>query len=523
MSLEYSLIRASQRYAAQFIIDNKACGLFSDMGFGKTVAVTTAIEKMFRLQMIRRVLVVSTLRVARDTWPEELSEWRHTSYLRFKVIAGDADARLRAARGREQIHMINQENFVWLAEQAGRKWPYDVVIFDDAAGFKSANRTNAPTKTICMNSADCPIFEHEKSFVCNHADYCSDKLSGFGGACLTPCQDFSPVRTSLKACIHVCRHFKSYPARYTRFGALCALRPQIDRLVHLTGTPSSKGLLDLWPLIFTLDKGARLKKTYSQYKNTYFIKSHNGFNWNLKPGAEKEIHARVKDICIYIESEADLPPRRDIAQYIRLPKAAAEKYDEFKRDLILNLDGNEIVAANNGVLSAKLLQVCGGAVYTGEGREWIELHREKFKALDKIINRYHGEPIMIGYNFEHELIRLKAAYPDGVDIRDRRDAVHAWNAGDIPKLFIHPLSGGHGLNLQKGPGHVLAWFGLNWSLDLNKQLNKRLHRPGQEQEVFIYYLIVKGKADTLLMDGVAKYDWTQLQLLNALKRQVKEG
>lgn len=527
--LSPDLIRDSQHSVIDFMIDNHFCACFSDMGFGKTVAVTTAVEKLFRMNDVDRLLIVTTVRVARDTWPQELQDWAHTSYLKFKLIEGNAERRLAAARGKEQIHIINQENFVWLAEKAGKTWPYDMLVFDDAEGFKNHTRKNAPGSAICTKRKECPIFEHEKSWICEHAPLCVDYVKGtYDDACVMPCEDFKPVRSGLKSCAVLCKDFKSPPSRYTRFGALCALKPQIKRLVHLSGTPTNKGLVDLWALIFTMDSGRRLCRTYTQYKKKYFIKEHNGFKWSLRPGAEVEIHNAVKDICISIPSEAKLPPRHDIDWPITLPPEAAAMYDEFERDLILNLDDDgEIVAANNGVLAGKLLQICGGAVYTGEGegknREWIILHDAKFKALDEIMMKHPGEPILIGYNYGHELIRLRKRYPHGVDIRDRRDAVHAWNAGDIPTMFAHPQSAGHGLNLQRGPGRVLIWFGLNWRLDMNKQLNKRLHRPGQARDVYIYYIVAKGRTDTLLMEGVAKYDWTQNQLLEAVKRKAHKN
>lgn len=482
-------LRLSQVDTANFIVDNLNCGIFSDMGFGKSAAAITAIEKLFRQKKITRVLIVSTLLVARETWPEEIKTWADTSYLAFALLCGDARRRLAKARGREQVHIINQENFVWLAEKAGRTWPYDMVIFDDAAGFKSARRTTRPSTAICATYKDCFLYDHEDN---------------------------------KRACSVLCDNFKHPPARHTRFGALCALRTQIKRLVHLTGTPSSRGLLDLWPMVFTLDSGKRLEKTYTQYKNRYFNRSYNGFNWDLKPDAEGKIHEAIKDICISIKSEAELPKLYSTSLEITLPPEAAKMYDEFEKELVLQVGDTEIIAANNGVLAGKLLQVCGGAVYHGENEGWKALHIEKFKALDKIIRDHADEPILVGYNFKHELIRLRAAYPQGIDIRDRKDAVHAWNAGEIPLMFVHPGSAGHGLNLQRGPGRVLVWFGLNWSLNLNKQLNKRLHRPGQARECFIYYIIAKGRADTKLMEGVAKYDWTQNRLLEAVKRQAKD-
>lgn len=518
------MLRVSQLGVIDFMFENTHCACFSDMGFGKTAVITTVVEKLFRLKEVSRLLIVTTLRVARDTWPDEIQDWEHTSYLKFKVITGDSDQRLAAARGKEQIHIINQENFVWLAEKAGRTWPYDMVVFDDAEGFKNANRKTKPTKAICVHSKECPIFLHEKSLICVEAGLCPEyRKAKYDDSCVFPCEYFNPIRSALKACITLCRLFESAPARYTRFGALAALAPQIKRLVHLTGTPSNKGLVDLWPLIFTMDGGRRLERTYTQYKLKYFTKSHTGFSWDLKPGAEEQIHTQIRDICISVESEAELTPCRHINRVIELPEEAAAMYDTFERDLILNVEDDEITAANNGVLAGKLLQICGGAVYTGVEREWVTLHDKKFRELDNILVEHDGEPVLVGYNFEHELIRLKEKYPHGTDIRERRDAVHAWNSGEIRLMFAHPGSAGHGLNLQRGPGRVLVWLGLNWRLDYNKQLNKRLWRPGQKREVFIYYLIAKGRADVRLMEGVAKYDWTQNQLLEAVKRDAKSN
>jgi len=526
MSARFSkdMLRASQVEVIDFIVNTPACACFSTMGFGKTAALITAVEKLFRSGAVNRLLIVTTLRVARNTWPDEIQDWKHTSYLKFKVITGGAGRRLAAARGSERVHIINVENFVWLAERAGKRWPYDMVVFDDAEGLKSAARKTTPKKAICVHAPSCGLFEHEKSRLCVNSDFCADFRKGtYDNACIRPCSDFKAPRSSLKACITLCTQFQAQPSRYTRFGALCALAPQIKRLVHLTGTPSNKALLDLWPLIFTLDGGRRLGRTYSQYKTRYFNKSYNGFSWDLKPGAETAIHAAVRDICIAVQSEAEaeLPACTHIERVVELPQDAARMYADFERDLLLNIDGEEIEAANNGVLAGKLLQVCGGAVYTGEGRNWAELHDEKFKVLDDILLEHAREPVLVGYNFAHELERLKARYPEGVDIRDRRDAVHAWNAGELPLMFAHPGSAGHGLNLQRGPGRVLVWLGLNWRLDYNKQLNRRLWRSGQRREVFIYYLIAKGRADVRLMEGVAKYDWTQNQLLEAVKRDAR--
>lgn len=518
--LPLDLLRNSQLDVADFIYDNLFCACFSDMGFGKTAPVATVVEKLFRRNEINKVLIVSTILVTREVWPKELDDWEHTSYLTFKLIEGEAPERLASARGGEQIHLINQENFVWLCEQAGKTWPYDMIIFDDATGFKNEQRRNSPGRGICTHRKDCCIFEHEKTWHCKHAGNCASYVKGtYSDDCIVPCQLFEPVRSNLQACTIMCNDFKAPPARYSRFGAICQLRPQVKRLVHLTGTPTNKAYLDLWPLIFTLDSGERLGRTYTQFKQRYFTKSHNGFSWNIKPGGAVKIENLIKDICISVESEAQLPPLYPVEVEIKLPGPAAAMYDQFERDLLICLEGgDELIAANQGVLQGKLLQVCGGGVYINEKKEWLNIHDEKFKAIDQIIARHTGEPILIGYGFGHELERLKARYPQGIDIRDRRDAVHAWNSGEIPILFVHPLSAGHGLNLQLGPGRVLIWLGLAWALDQNKQLNKRLHRPGQKRDTYIYYLIARGRADSRVMEGVAKMNWSQNQLLKAVKR-----
>lgn len=481
------LLRDSQLDTTRFVINNPACAVFSDMGFGKTVALLTAIRRLLNNKEVNRVLVVSTLLVSRETWPTEIQAWTHTAGIEYRLLLGTAQERLAAAKSGGSVHIINQENFVWLAEKAGKTWPYDMVVFDDAKGFKSHNRKNHSKTAICQHADDCPVFE--------------------------------PADGSRKACAVLCKRFKPYPARYSRFGALCALRSQIKRLVHLTGTPSSKDLLDLWPMIFSLDGGARLGRTITQYRNTYFAQNHNGFGYRLLPGSAEIIHSKVKDICIAIPSEAKLPPVHHVEIPVKMPDKAEMLYESFKRDMLLKIENKEVEAPNAGVLAGKLLQICGGAVYHNEEKEWLQLHDSKLKALKEIVKKHKGEPILVGYNYNFERFLLKKWFPEGVDIRNRKNAVDAWNAGKIPLMWVHPDSAGHGLNLQKGPGRVLVWYGLQWSLSLNKQLNKRLHRPGQQQEVYIYYLIVKGKADSLVMKGVAEKDWTQQQLLDALIRR----
>jgi len=482
------LLRDSQVDTAQFIIDNPNCAIFSEMGFGKTASVLTAIEKLLVIRDIKKALVVSPLLVARETWPQEVKAWAHTAGIEISLLLGSASERMTAAKRPAPVHIINQENFVWLVEQAGRKWPYDMVVFDDAKGFKSAKRKSRPKTLICMEMDGCPGYEPDGSS---------------------------------KACKNICEHFRQRPARFTRFGALCALRPQIKRLVHLTGTPSSQGLLDLWPLIFTLDNGKRLGRTFTQYKNVYFRQNYNGFGWTLQPGSAEVIHDKIKDICIALPTEAKVPPAKHIPIKVQFPEKAEKLYYELETELLLELGDNTVEAPNAGVLAGKLLQVCGGAVYTSDDPScWKEVHDAKLDALKEILSWHPDESVLVAYNFQHELKRLRWALPGGKDIRDSVNSIRDWNRGKLKLMFAHPDSAGHGLNLQHG-GHILVWYGLNWSLALNKQFNKRLHRPGQKHETLIYYLIADGKADEQVMRCVQEKDVTQQALLDAVKRQAQ--
>lgn len=518
--LSRDLLRVSQLEAVDFIKNTPFCAIFCDMGFGKTVTTLTAVGDLLDSKEIRKVLVVAPLRVARDTWPEGVAEWEHTTGITFKFIEGDAKERTASARGKEQVHFINQENFVWLAMRAGKRWPYDMVVFDDSKGFKSGKLKTAESP-VCKHSDGCDMLETEKTGHCKKSGECERYVKAeYSDECVMRCADFKQVRGGSKACTITCVDYANTPSGYTRYGAIIALRPQIKRLVHLTGTPSSKELLDLWPLIHTIDMGQRLGRTYSQYKQKYFIKARGGYDFFLKPDAKSQIFDTIGDVCISIESEAELPPCTEIPIEVGLPPDVAKMYTTFEREFAVSIEDDEVQAVNAGVLAGKLLQICGGAVYHEvEGvKTWTEVHTEKIKALAGIIEQYEGEPILVGYNFAHELERLRNAFPEGVDIRDRRDAVKAWNAGEIPLMFAHPDSAGHGLNLQKGRGRVLVWFGLNWSLDLNKQLNKRLWRPGQKRECFIYYIVAKGRADARVMESIKRKDATQKELLRAVRR-----
>jgi SNF2 family DNA or RNA helicase len=317
--------------------------------------------------------------------------------------------------------------------------------------------------------------------------------------------------------------FKNHAS--VRFKALKMLQPHFKRVVLLTGTPAPKGLIDLWAQIYLLDRGDRLYKTITPFREVYFQKSYNGFSYDIMENSEDQIHNKIKDICISMKSEdyLDLPERIDTFIEIDLPPDVKKKYDIFERDRILEMieGGDEITAMNAAALSNKLLQFAGGALYDEE-RRVHEVHTAKLDAAEEFIEAANGKPVLIAYTYKHELARLLIRLKKYKPVKMETDQhIKDWNAGKIEVMLMHPASGGHGLNLQEGFSSAL-WFSLNWSLELYQQFNKRLHRQGRKYPVNIGHLIAVGTEDEsvrLSLDG--KRDVQDL-LMEAVKAKIKK-
>ncbi len=311
--------------------------------------------------------------------------------------------------------------------------------------------------------------------------------------------------------------FKSGQAK--RFKSLVKMRPRVKRIVGLTGTPSSNGLMDLWAEFRLLDMGERLGRYIGQYRRAYFVPDkRNGeiiYSYKPLPGAEEAIYKRIGDITISMKS----------ADYLKMPKCVINEvpvwmephqkdlYDQLKQEMVISLKESEINAANAAALSGKLLQMANGAVYDGMGEPFL-IHDEKLNALEDLIEGANGKPVLIAYWYKHDLDRIKARF-DVREIKTDRD-IADWNAGGIPVAVIHPASAGHGLNLQAG-GSTLIWFGLTWSLELYQQTNARLWRQGQTDTVVIHHIITKDTIDEDVMAALRKKERTQSSLINAVK------
>ncbi|MBS7577723.1 MULTISPECIES: DEAD/DEAH box helicase [unclassified Enterococcus] len=315
--------------------------------------------------------------------------------------------------------------------------------------------------------------------------------------------------------------FKNYKAK--RFTSLMKVRHKIDRIVGLTGTPSSNGLMDLFAEFKVLDMGERLEYYISRYRDKYFLPDkRNGmqiYSWKPRENAEQEIYDKISDITISMKSVdfLDMPELVINEVPVSLEMAEKQKYDKFKADLVLQLKDADIDAANAAVLSNKLLQMANGAIYD-EFNVSHHIHDQKLDTLEDLIEGANGKPILIAYWFQHDLERIKERFK----VRRIKTAtdIEEWNKGNIPVAVIHPASAGHGLNLQTG-GSNLVWFGLTWSLELYQQTNARLWRQGQNETVVIHHIIAKDTIDEDVMLALKLKDKTQSSLIDAVKARLE--
>lgn len=455
--------RDYQWYFAKLIVRQDALMLCLPMGTGKTLTVLTAIRELLDSGVRRKVLVIAPLRVAENTWPDEIEEWRHTRAMTYSVLTGTIAQRSKAARSNAELHIINRENIRWLVNFWGDRWPYDMVVYDESSRLKSGKKRTGGTKAGAKRNL-------------------------------------------------------------TEFGALCSVRKYIDQVVELTGTPSPKGLRDLWGQAYFADQGKRLGTKKTAFESRWFDKDYMGWSLEPKPHAEAEIMGLLSDIMFGLRAEdhVDLPPIVYNNVVVTLPKHIRERYKQFERDSVSL--AYDVEAVNGGALTNKLLQFANGSMYrlnesSGEN-EIVHVHDYKLDALDSIVQEAAGEPILLAYNFRFDLHQIKKRYPKAVLFEDEPNAVKLWNKGKIGMLLSHPASIGHGLNMQHG-GNIAVWYGLPWSLELYQQFNMRLPRPGQrEDHVYIHHIIAKGTADEVVLQTLQERAVTQDRINEAVRVRV---
>ena len=442
-----------QRFAIDYILTHPVTAAILDMGLGKTVITLSAIDDLlYDFFLIRKVLVVAPLRVARNTWPEEIDKWDHLSFIRYSVVLGTPAERLAALRTDADVYIINRENLTWLIQQKKEYLDFDMAVLDELSSFKANSQ---------------------------------------------------------------------------RTKAFLKLRPHLKRVVGLTGTPSSNGLMDLFYEVKCLDFGERLGRFIGVYRTTYFRPDRcNGnivYSYKLLPGAEQAIYDRISDITVSMKAvdHLEMPELLTTEYPVELDQAEQKRYDAMKKDLILTVPGHEITAANAATLSNKLSQMADGSVYADD-ESVIRLHDKKLEALEDIIESANGKPLLVAYWYKSSLERIEEMLERkkiSHAVISSQDSIQRWNRGELAVGLIHPASAGHGLNLQAGGNH-LVWFNLIWSLDLYQQTNARLFRQGQKEgTVVIQHIVVKGTIDEKIMKALEKKENTQDAMIEAVKAE----
>ena len=317
---------------------------------------------------------------------------------------------------------------------------------------------------------------------------------------------------------------KSHSAK-TRFKPLKKISKQFKKVILLTGTPSPSGTLtELFSQVFMLDSGARFGGSFWAFQRKYYQSDFMGYNWELKDGAKKEIENKIKDLCIVLKAKdyLDLPECIHNTVVVDLPEKVREQYREIEKEFIIKIKEDVITAANAAVLSSKLRQITAGCLYHEGGKEYTILHQEKIEALKEIVEGTDSN-ILCAFQFKFERSLLTRAFPQAVFIdgstnaADSSKAIKDWNAGKVRLLACHPMSVGHGLNLQGG-GHVLVWLSPDWSLERTLQMNARVYRQGQTKKVFIHTIACRDTIDEVVIESLKNKSTGQAGLINALKR-----
>lgn len=450
-----------QDIATNTILNNNYAGLFLDMGLGKTVSTLTALEKLKNDSFeVKKILVIAPLRVADKTWTDEINKWEHLQGMfRVSKILGSEAERLRALKADADLYLINRENVTWLVDVLGSRWDFDTVVIDELSSFKSSSSK--------------------------------------------------------------------------RFRSLKKIRPLCKRVIGLTGTPAPNGLMDLWAEMYLLDRGERLGKTLTSFRDKYFRpgrrNGHIVFDWIIKEGAEEQIWDAISDITISMKAVdwLSLPECINITVPVEMDKKSRAKYEQLKRDKVLPLlDDTTLIADTAAAVSNKLLQMANGRVYD-EDKKVIHIHDHKLDALEQIVEEAQGETVLIFYNYKHDLEAILSRFPDAELLKDSKSIERFCSRahqkeGRQKSIFVtQPQQTGHGLNIMSG-GHISVWYGLTWNLELYQQACARLHRQGQTETVRNYHLITKDTIDEDVYEALSTKATTQNELMEAIKRRMKE-
>lgn len=486
--IKRSQLRSFQKWGVARIYDHEATILAWDMGAGKSVTVLTAADDLLEDGIVKKVLIVAPMLVACATYPDELSDWKHLNHISYTLIRAEDDdediiaAYKSAYEGARLCGMDSAEASRWAGQ-----------IKTKVKEVKRRRLARSKTEVHIINKEALPwlwkLFE--KNWPYDMVIY--DESSYFkNGTKRTKTRDVS------------------------LFGAACKIRKHCKRTVLMSGTPTPKGLRNLWGLAYVADLGERLGTARTKFEQRWFDKDYMGWNMEPKAHAQKEITEKMSDIMFTLDPDLypDLPSCFMKETRVTLPRKVMDEYHRFKETLIS--EAYDLEAVSKGTLANKLLQFGSGYAYREDADPaWI--HDKKMDALEELIEEADGQPVLISYNFRFSRDRIKKKFKNAVIFGegDVRKTKADWNAGKIPLMLAHPQSVGHGQNIQFG-GNILIWYDLVFDLEIYQQMNKRLHRPGQTRSVTIHHIITKGTYDEDILPRLRDRAATQDSIMKAL-------
>lgn len=458
-------LRKYQWRSVDFLVGAPEAALFLDMGLGKTVSALTAFKRLLVDGGMRCALVVAPIRVMKGVWRQEAQKWSHTRDIVFSVVHGGQKERKAALETPAHVYLINPEGLMWLFEMLTR------------LGLTEEGReAEWPFDVLLIDESSMFKDSHTKRF------------------------------KALRKVLHL---FK--------------------RRIIMTGTPTPNSMLELWAQFYIIDMGERLGSVYFRFRERYFERADfMGYSYKLRRGADRLLNNAVKGAVLRLAAEDWFQLPKTVYNHVRieLPTKVMDQYNEFENNMFLELMTSDVEAISAASLSGRCHQIANGALY-GDDREtgnrvWEPMHDEKLRALSEILGEA-GSPVLVAYQFRHDLERLRSAYPRAPVMGEGDSTKHEaeWNAGMHPVMLVHPKSAGHGLNLQDG-GHTVVFFSLTWSLEQHDQLIARVGptrqaQAGRTHPVIVHYIISNDTVDEAIMDAIESKAHGQRSLLNALK------
>lgn len=464
------------------MLEHAAAALFLDPGLGKTAITLGALKILKARGLVNKVLIIAPLRVCYLVWPAEIGQWKDFHGFTYEVLHGPRKDDL-LQNSDADIFIINPEGLEWLLQA------------------KKTRLANGKTRV--------------------DVDLRRWKSLGFDTLVIDELSKFKHINT-------------------IRYKAMKQVLSTFARRWGLTGSPASNGLMDLFGQCFMLDEGRSLGRYITHYRKEYFNEGRDGFTYELRPGAEQQIYARIKPLALRMGEELiDMPTLVPNVIKVELPPEARKVYDALEDDLIARLDAGKVTAKTSAIASMKCRQVANGGVYLDQEvlalvklpksqRNWVKLHDAKTDALEDLVEELQGSPLLVAYDFGHDLERLRERFPKACFFADYKDMVALkrveaeWNVGKIALAFGHPASIGHGLNLQEA-GHHVAWYANTWDYELFDQFIRRVRRQGNKHKrVYCHFFVAEGTIDEVILAAQRSKKRGQDALFTALQARSRK-